>query len=244
MTTHAKRKRLLRPAGPAGGGFTLIELLVVIAILGMLLGIMIPTLNKVRIGAKVQKTQKIINQLSVACDMYQDDHKIYPVSGPSGGAGYTGSQRITQALTGYFDHHTGARNWGNRQKGDDGEDGYGFTLFTRGRKYGPYNGTHELKVHVAREENLGEWKIRYCEFLDGFDRPILYYRFEESGYDAGHNTDGPSNLVGEYLRGPGGDIFRKDFVLLSRGPNGKWNVPYKNNQWQTDCDDPNNFQEQ
>ncbi|HEX67514.1 MAG TPA: prepilin-type N-terminal cleavage/methylation domain-containing protein [bacterium] len=59
-------------------GFTLMELLTVIAILGMLAGILLPTLNKARIRARVAKAKTEMNNLRVALMAYYTDFGGFP----------------------------------------------------------------------------------------------------------------------------------------------------------------------
>ena len=209
-------------------GFTLIELLTVIAILGLLLGILALTVTSVRIRARVQKSQFIVNQLTGAIRIYHNERGEYPRSNE---AGYTGSEWLVQALTGYRD--------------DDGKTGWGFRdteYIDRGKVFGPYNDTE--RIQRARTSDN---PIKY-EFLDAFDNPILYYRYDD-GYVAAHNPGaGPASLDVTYLRGPGGEYFRKDFVLLSPGPDGRYDqIPYiqaPTSAWNRNCDDITNFMEQ
>ena len=223
--TRGHRRHGLRPRE----GFTLIELLTIIAILGLLLGLMALTVTSVRIRTRVQKSQFIINQLAGAIRIYHNERGEYPPSYQKDLAGhiYTGSEWLVQALTGYRD--------------DDLKPGWGFRDVERGKVFGPYNDTERLQLARTSDN-----PIQY-EFVDAFDNPILYYRYDsEDGYVASHNTDRPANLD-VYLRGPGGEYFRKDFVLLSRGPDGRYDeVPYiqATSAWDRNCDDITNFMEQ
>ena len=64
-------------SGKKPTGFTLIELLVVIAVIAVLLGILLPALNKARQLAKRAACGSNLKQLAFAWDMYLDDHDGY-----------------------------------------------------------------------------------------------------------------------------------------------------------------------
>ncbi len=65
-------------------GFTLVEMLGVIFIIATLLGILFPTIAKVRYKAKVVKAQAEIEALAVSIRMYESDLGKYPPSTVSG----------------------------------------------------------------------------------------------------------------------------------------------------------------
>ena len=198
LRTVVGRKR------PGGLAFTLIELLVVVLVLLLIMAMVLPALGRAAMIVNRNKSQTIINQLDQAVRLYQQDFTTTPstpgndpnglppssYTDPSGNLWY-GSQALVYFLTGY---HNDA----------NGNIAYGLKPNRNSPSYGPYYDAEKLKTSSSTggmiettassmNNDTDIWAIKDPNgnarptFLDGFGKPITYYKATLSGGTCTYN---------------------------------------------------------
>ncbi|MDY3554368.1 DUF1559 domain-containing protein [Gemmata sp. JC717] len=111
--------------------FTLIELLVVMAIIAILIGLLLPAVQKVRAAAARLKCSNNLKQIALACHNYHDANQQFPYASTDRQPGETASTYVTGfiLIMPYLEQDNVARRWNPKlaRNSTDDSDGDGYT---------------------------------------------------------------------------------------------------------------------
>lgn len=82
--------------------FTIVELLTVISVITLIIGLLVPALNKVNRMAKNMKQKAQFHSITTSLEMFRSENEEYPASAQGGTSGsfICGAQKLAEALVG------------------------------------------------------------------------------------------------------------------------------------------------
>lgn len=183
---------------PRRRGFSLVELLVVIGIVGLLIGILVPTISVALKKGKRATAAAQLQLIGTALEAYKGDFGDYPrvtdfpalVLAADDNRVLNGAKVLAKALIGPgAENPTGAPPFVN---GEDGSDGPGFRIRRlrgpgpdgvagnaddrlNGKVWGPYLPADKFKLRDPDDPTNASASPARAAMLDGNDKPILYF---------------------------------------------------------------------
>ena len=188
-------------------GFTLIERLVVIAIIAILIGLLLPAVQKVREAAARTENSNKIKQLVIACHSYHDANKVMPpyyastyTAGGSSGASLfilLPYMEQTPLWNASYGPYTYSYNYSYNYNGQPYNYSYSYNY-----PYSVYQASHvkgKIKSFYARSDPTAEQVESPASFFP--NTQVLGSLYTSNGYSSSYGltldkiTDGTSNTI-------------------------------------------------
>ncbi len=207
----------MKTNAPSKSGFTLLELLVVIAIIAVLIGLLLPAIQRVRESANRMSCKNNLKQIGLATHLFHDAHKAFMPA-----IGYVGRTPNRDFGTGQFHllPFLEKNNLYNASRGPDGSHhpandnvlakpveeficpsdftaAAGFIEDRFGKKWGACSYAGNVQVFARTNPTNGQWisaqnAARMSSILDGTSNTILfaehYARCRNSFWTVGGNA--------------------------------------------------------
>jgi prepilin-type N-terminal cleavage/methylation domain-containing protein len=213
----------MRPADK-GRGFTLVELMIVMLIIGVLMGILVPTIGRAIRTARATKTRRMMQDIELGLKAFKNDFQMYPPSERTGNQyPRTGAEKLVYHLRGPQGLGWGAGAGGRFPDGATGR---------RSRTYGPYFQTDP--EHLEYTQVGGEYQP--TAFLDYFTPPGRFIYFK-AGRDAAGNIayswqdNNAARPDPEAKSNYASQMYFEDCVLIGGGIGGSGQKRYDNNEF-------------
>jgi type II secretory pathway pseudopilin PulG len=193
--------------------FTIVELLTVMSIIVILIGLLVPALNKVKQFATNVKQRAQFHSIEAALELFDSQFGSYPDSsfsaaGTTGAAAYCGAEKLSEALMGrdLMGYHP------DSTFRSDGTNGLGLNLYTPATlaaRPGAFLPLENANAYTLGELYRNPAPFDPCDYVlcDVYNRvtntrsgkkigmPVLYYKADttKQSHDP-QNPDNPDNI--------------------------------------------------
>ncbi len=195
--------------------FTIVELLTVMSIIVILIGLLVPALNKVKVFAKKVKQSAQFHSMEAAIELFNNEFDGYPESGAldSTNTSYCGAMKLCEAMMGQdmLGFHSNSVFRADGRDAMDTMDLYNPTADLTARK-GPYlppEGADAVEVQEiwagTTGTGTGPFLPRSRVLCDVYTRkidsgrkvgmPVLYYRADTTGRGKWHDSSAAASMT-------------------------------------------------